>query len=310
MNSKKIRKSIGRFFGWIGLITCSSVIRFLDSKRIYAYARKISTLGYIIAAKQRKIALESLKLAFGVSLTGEQIEQIARECFDNMAKSGVELLFLLDKPQLLRQRVKIVGKENLEAALSKGKGVILVSGHFGNFPLMLARIGLEGYQVSGIMRHMRDKRVEKMFLEKREHFNIKTIYSQPRKQCVEKTIRYLRNNELVFIPMDQNFGTAGVFVDFFGRKAATATGPIILAERTKAAILPCFIVRQSDDAHKIIFETEFNLVQKDNNQEKLVFNIQKITDIIEAYIRKYPAQWGWIHRRWKSRPSQGPIVGG
>ena len=152
------------------------------------------------------------------------------------------------------------------------------------------------------MRPMRDKLAESYFLKKRQRYGVKTIYSQPRQVCVEETIRALRNNELVFIPLDQNFGTAGVFVDFFGTKAATATGPVIFARRTKAALLPCFIVRQPDNTHKIIFEPEMELQESRTSQESIALNIQRLTDIIERYIRKYPAEWGWIHRRWKSRP--------
>ena len=134
-------------------------------------------------------------------------------------------------------------------------------------------------------------------------FRIKTIYAQPRNVCVNSTIESLRNNEAVFIPIDQNFGSAGVFVDFFGVKAATATGPVVLAQRTKAALLPCFIIRQSDDTHNIVFEPEMVLGEGVNSQETIRINIQKLTTIIESYIRRYPAEWGWIHRRWKSKPT-------
>jgi len=120
---------------------------------------------------------------------------------------------------------------------------------------------------------------------------------------VNNTIAALRNNELVFIPIDQNFGTAGVFVNFFGRKAATATGPVILAQRTKAALVPCFIIRQPGDRHKIIFEPALELSEGKDHRDTILINIQALTDIIESYIRKYPAEWGWIHRRWKSKPS-------
>jgi KDO2-lipid IV(A) lauroyltransferase len=178
--------------------------------------------------------------------------------------------------------------------------VILVSAHFGNFPLMLARLAAEGYKVSGIMRFMRDERAEKVFLNKRNAMGIKTIYSQPREACVNNTIRALRDNEIVFIPLDQNFGTAGVFVDFFGRKAATATGPVIFAQRTQAAIMPCFVVRQPDDSHTIVFEPQMPLEEGKDTDETIRLNIQRITNIIESYIRRYPQQWGWIHRRWKS----------
>ena len=301
MDSKKIRKSIARFAGWIGLSTCSLIIKFIPAGYIYGFARKIAFLAYRFAKKQRKIALDSLAIAFGQEKSPDEIEQIARDCFSFMAKSGVELIFLMDRPSLLIQRVNLVGKENLDNALSKGRGVILVSAHFGNFPLLMARLAVVGYKIGGIMRQMRDLRVEKIFLAKREKMKVKTIYSQPRNVCVNQTIEALRNNELVFIPIDQNFGTGGVFVDFFGRKAATATGPVVLARRTKAALLPCFIVREKDDTHKIIFEPPIVLEEAKDPKQAVLINIQRLTDIIERYIRKYPAEWGWIHRRWKSK---------
>lgn len=303
MDSKKIRKSISRFFGWLGLILCSLIIKIIPGPYIYGFATGIANLGYIIARKHRKIALESLTIAFGRDKSKRQIEQIAKDSFIFMAKAGVELLFLVDRPRLFKKRVELVGKENLDSALSKGNGAILVSAHFGNFPLLLGRLSLEGYKAGSIMRPMRDSRTERFFMKKRQRFKIKTIYSQPRRACVETTIKALRNNELVFIPIDQNFGTGGIFVDFFGRKAATATGPVVLAMRTKAAILPCFIVRQKDDTHKIIFEPPLNLEEGKDYQETIGINVQKLTNIIESYIRKYPAAWGWIHRRWKSKPN-------
>ncbi len=302
MDSKKIRKSINRFFGWVGLIFCSLTAEVIPERYLYSVARQISFLGYIIASKQRKIALEGLTIAFGQDKSSQEIEKIAKDCFTFMIKAGLELLFLIDKPGLLKERVEIAGKENLDNALAKGKGVILVSAHFGNFPLMLARLVLAGYKTAAIMRSMRDSRTEKIFLAKRSKFDIKTIYSQPRDACVNNTIEALRNNEAVFIPIDQNFGTAGVFVDFFGRKAATATGPVVFAQRTKAAIVPCFIIRQKDDRHQIIFEPPLNLEVGRSSKETVAINIQRLTSIIESYIRRYPAEWGWIHRRWKSKP--------
>jgi len=301
MDSKKIRKSIGRYFGWLGLSFCCLIIKFLPSSWLYGFSRGVAKLGYKIARKQRKIALDSLTTAFGEEKSAQEIEEIARDTFSFLAKSGVEMIFLMDRFELLKKQVEIVGEEHLRKALIRGNGVILVSGHFGSFPLMLARLALSGYKTAGIMRHMRDQRVEKIFLRKRNHLGIKTIYSQPRKACVDSCIRTLRNNELLFIPIDQNFGTGGVFVDFFGRKAATATGPVILAQRTRAAILPCFIVRQKDNTHKIIFEPPLELKEGNTAQETIVANIQALTSMIEAYIRKYPAQWGWIHRRWKTK---------
>lgn len=303
MDTKKVRKSAGRFAAWLGLHICSLIVKVIPAGCLYAFAKNIAVLAYLFAKKQKKIALDSLTIAFSREKSRREIEEIARNCFIYMAKSAVELMFFFDKPGALREKVEIQGRQNLDKALAGGRGAILVSAHFGNFPLLLGRLALEGYKAGGIMRPMRDARVEKIFLEKRDKFGVKTIYSQPRNECVNNTIAALRNNELVFIPIDQNFGTGGVFVDFFGEKAATATGPVIFAQRTKAALIPCFILRQPDDTHKIIFEAELELKEGKDSQDTILINIQRLTDIIESYIRRYPAEWGWIHRRWKSKPS-------
>ena len=302
MDFKKIRKNFNRFLAWLGLNICSLIVRVIPSSYLYVFANNIASLAYVFAVKQRRIALDSLSIAFGKEKSQVEIEKIAKECFIYMAKSAVELMFLMDKPLVLKERTDIVGKENLDKALAGGRGVILVSAHFGNFPLLLGRLAVDGYKAGGIMRPMRDAMVEKIFLKKRDKFGVKTIYSQPRNECVNNTICALRNNELVFIPIDQNFGTAGIFVNFFRKKAATATGPVILAQRTKAALVPCFILRQPGDKHKIIFEPVLELKEGLDVQDTILINIQRLTDIIESYIRKYPAEWGWIHRRWKSKP--------
>lgn len=303
MDYKKIRKSISRFFGWLGFESSYLIIKVLPQRRLYSFARILSNLGYLIAVKQRRIALESLTIAFGKEKTQSEIRKIAKDCFSYIAKAAAEVIFIMDRPLFFKNKVQLKAKENLDNALAKGKGVILVSAHFGNFPLMLLKLNLEGYKTASLMRRMRDERMERVFAAIRDKMGIKAIYSQPRVTSVTESLRTLRNNELLFIPLDQNFGTGGVFVDFFGRKAATATGPVVLAQRTSAAIVPCFIVRQKDDTHTIIFEPELELKEGKSPQETLAINIQRLTVIIESYIRRYPAEWGWIHRRWKSQPA-------
>jgi len=303
MDAKKIRKSISHFFAWLGLSGVSLIVNVLPAPLLYGFASGIARIGYVCAVKQRKIALASLQIAFGSQKSEAEREQIARQCFAYMAKSSIELMYLIDKPAVMKKQVRLVHKERLDQALAAGKGVVLVSAHFGNFPLLLGRLCLEGYRAGGIMRPMHDARVEKIFVKKRKRYGVRTIYSQPRKECVDETIRALRQNEIIFIPIDQNFGTGGVFVEFFGIKAATATGPAIFAQRTGAALLPCFILRQPDDTHEIVFEEPFWVPEGVRGEEAVFTVIQDLTYIIESYIKKYPAEWGWIHKRWKSKPS-------
>lgn len=303
MNFKEAKKRFQRGFAR-GALRCSSlIINMLPEKATTGFAAIIANLGYLFAVRHRRVALESLSIAFGQEKDPSEIAAIAKACFEIMAKGMVELLWISEHPDYIKKKARIVGKEHLLNALKEGKGAIGVSAHFGNFPLLLVRLVQEGIKTSAIIRYSRDEKIEKYFQAKRQEFGLNTIYSTPRKTCVANSIKALRNNEFLFIPLDQNFGTAGVFVDFFGRQAATATGPVIFAQRTGAPIVPMFIVREKDDTHRIIIEPPMYIEEKENNAATIQHNIYRITRIIEKYIRQYPQEWGWIHRRWKSRPS-------
>jgi KDO2-lipid IV(A) lauroyltransferase len=119
---------------------------------------------------------------------------------------------------------------------------------------------------------------------------------------VEKSLEVLRQNKILFIQLDQNFGTGGIFVDFFGKKAATAKGPIIFALRTKAAVVPMFIYRENDNMQRLVIEPEVEISQGKDFPDTVCRTAQKLTDIIEMYVRWHPRDWGWVHRRWKVRP--------
>lgn len=306
--AKNSKKQLKYAFGRVSLKICSLIIRILPLRLVYAIAKFMGYLGYRIAGKQRKIALESLSYAFGNQKSVKERKHIAQECFINMAKGALELLYLMDKTSRVKKRVFIRGKENLDQALAKGKGIIALTAHFGNFPLMLIRLAQEGYQVSGIMKPMHDEKIENYFYNRRIKMGIKTIYSQPRKECVDNTIVNLRKNELVLIQVDQNFGAhGGIYVDFFGTKAATATGPVVFALRTKASIVPMFIKRNNDDTQDIIIEPAIDIKELDNQEETLLRNTQTFTEITERYIKLYPAEWGWIHKRWKSKQEMPQI---
>jgi KDO2-lipid IV(A) lauroyltransferase len=157
-----------------------------------------------------------------------------------------------------------------------------------------------------VVRRMRDEKMEEYFQAKRKLLGVEAIYSQPRRECIQRCLEVLSSGKVLFIQLDQNFGSGGVFVDFFDQKAATATGPVVFALRTGAPIVPLFIVRQKDNSHRIIIEPEFRLEEQADQHQTIVVNIARITKIIERYIRDYPQEWGWIHRRWKSRPAGSP----
>jgi KDO2-lipid IV(A) lauroyltransferase len=254
-------------------------------------------------APKRKLAYKSLTQAFRQEKSPAEIQKLAKACFDNFGRGMIDSIYILDRPKMIEQNVTIEGQEYLDAALKKGKGVIFVGAHFGNFILMYFRMVLAGYATNVIMKRARDAEFEKYISDFRTEHGLKTIYDLPARQCVQQSIKALRNNEVLFILLDQNYGGDGrVFVDFFGRKAATAAGPVVFANRTGAAILPIFMHGQQRNRHKLVIGPEIPLESGDSAQENIESNVAKLTKVIEDEIRKSPHEWaGWMHKRWKSR---------
>jgi len=305
MNSQKRFKMFQRAIARYGLYGSA----WLFERLPYGFVRIISgmlvTVGFRCVIRQRKIAQESMDIAFGSEKSPEEKKRIIKKCFENFGRGMTEMLYCLAHPEVVDQRIVIEGKEHLDEAVARGKGVIAVTAHFGNFPLMMLACALKGYKASSIIRPARDEELSMYLHKKRTEVGLETIYAIPRRECVSNCLKELRNNGLLFIPIDQNFGSGGgVYVEFFGQKAATATGPAVFAMRTGAVILPMFIVRQADDTHKIIIEPPIALEDRGEEKETIRATMVKITGLIERYIRRYPHEWAWMHRRWKSRPAK------
>lgn len=304
MKKKEFFRWISYGLGRFGIAICDFGAAIVPLPLLYVFANFMGLVGYKLAFKHRGIAVESLAMAFGKEKSPQEINQIARDCFNTMAGSAVEFFMFMRFPRRIRQFVEIQGLENLDKALSQNKGVVALSAHFGSFPLLLSMLALEGYKVHTILRHMRDPKLDELFEKKRNMMHVGSIYTQPRHECVNQSLRALRDNGIVFVQLDQNFGTSGIFVDFFGVKAATATGPIIFSMRTGAPIVPMFIHRIQGPRHRIIIEPARYIEEDGSKEERVAKTVAKLTALIEQYIRKYPHEWGWIHKRWKARPKE------
>ena len=296
---KKLLRAIGR--------NALFIIRWIISRLPYRVSRFLTPffiiIGKCLIKKKKRIILENLHIAFGREKSEQEISNIVKSYFDSLGSSTIELIYFADRPEEIVEKVTIEGKENLDEALKKGQGAILLSAHFGNFPLMFGRMALAGYKTNCIMRRMRDGQFDKYVSNFSNENGVRAIYSLPHRQCLEHSLKSLRDNQILFILLDQNYGEAGgVFVDFFGHPAATATGPVIFSYRSGAPILPVFIVRDRVDQYKIIIDSPVMLEAIQNEQLGLVRNTAQLTKIIEGYIRRYPHEWvGWMHRRWKSK---------
>ncbi|UCC95143.1 MAG: lysophospholipid acyltransferase family protein [Candidatus Omnitrophota bacterium] len=299
--SKEKKKYFRRMMGWIALRTFTLINGVLPLKWSYTLGKTLGTIAHLVMIRHRRIALESVSFAFE-TLSLKERKKIASNFFIFMMQSFLEMLHFLRNPRKL-ENVRMEGREYLESALQKKKGIIILTAHLGNFPLMSLKLAKIGYVVNFVTRPMRDKKTGDYLHTLRTDAGVKTIFSYPRRECVNGIIKGLRSNELVVIQMDQNFGTGGVWVKFFGKLAATPVGPIVFALRTGAAVVPAYIYREAEGRHCIKIFPQEELIFSQDKDEAVLLNAIKFTRIIENWIRKTPSQWGWVHRRWKSRPS-------
>jgi len=304
MSAHKRLRIFQRALARYGLYTFAWLFKRLPLGFVRFCSSILIAIGYRCTIRQRKIAEESLDIAFGDAKSKDEKKQIVKQCFENFGRGMTEMLYYMAHPKEVEQIISFEGKEYLDQACAQNRGVIAVTAHYGNFPLMMLALAQMGYNASSIIRHTRDEELSDYLEKKRTEVGLKTIYTKPRQACVTNSLKELRENGLVFIPIDQNFGSGGgVYVNFFGQKAATATGPAVFAMRTGAIILPMFIVRQGDGRHKIIIEPPIDLQDGNDERQVITATMAKITALIEQYIRRYPHEWAWMHRRWKSRPS-------
>jgi len=254
---------------------------------------------FAILPKARREMRNNLKSAFPEKKDAE-IDRIAKEVFSNLGKNAVELVsFRKLTPRTLDKWVVADGAyEKIDRVLSKGKGVIMLASHFGNWELISAYFTLRGYDGTVIARRIYFHKYDKGINRLRNYMGVGVIY---RDDSPKKILRVLKKNAMLGILADQDVDSVeGVFVDFFGRPTYTPKAPVALALASGAPIVPCFMIREKN-RHRLVLEEPMELEEKSDKQETIRFNTQKWSRIVESYIRRYPEQWVWMHRRWKTQ---------
>ena len=196
------------------------------------------------------------------------------------------------------------GFEHYTEAMRKGRGVLFLTAHFGNWELSSFAHGLYGHPLNFVVRQMDNPLLDLMVNRYRCLSGGRAVYKH---DSARETMRALHRGEAVGILMDQNMLPGeGVFVDFFGRPACTTTGPARIARKTGAGIVLGLVIW---DAHLSRYRLRFDPVKwikREDPEEEIVANTANFTGLIEEYVRRYPDQWLWVHRRWKTRPAAEP----
>ena len=186
----------------------------------------------------------------------------------------------------------------MQQAASRGKGVIGLGAHLGNFAILGRKLEALGFANTAIMRQMRDGKLENMFAAMRAKFGQRSIPKFPVSRAIKESIDWLKQGKVLIIYIDQRSGR-GVTVDFMGLPTPTPTGAAVFALKTGAAVLPIVNVMDTNGFYKLIIGAEIPLIETGNHNEDVVSNTARFNKEIEKYIRQYPDQWFWFHNRWK-----------
>jgi KDO2-lipid IV(A) lauroyltransferase len=262
----------------------------------------LGRLAFRIDRKHRGIALANLVIAFGRERTPEELTAVARESF---VRFGRVLADILKMARYSRARVLSLvtteGRENLEAALAKGKGALIFTGHFGNWEVANAAVSEIGpFRV--IARALDNPHLEKDLLRFRTRLGSEVINKFGASRPI---LQALGRNEIVAILIDQNvLRSQAVFVDFFGKPAATTPGLAAFHLKTGAPLVPLFVDSAPGGRYRVRILPPLYFPAPGRRDEDVLKITQICTKMIEHEIRRSPEQWLWVHKRWNTRPAE------
>ena len=197
--------------------------------------------------------------------------------------------------QFINKNIKIFGQDNLDEALKHGKGVIMLSCHIGNWELAGGMVGILGYPLNAIALSHKDNKVNNFFINQRKMLKMHTISIGI---SLKKCFRVLKENQLLAILADRDFSENGKEVMFFGRKALLPKGPAVFSLRTKAAIVPCFMIREPNNKFAFYMEKPIYPVSTNNPENDIGTLMNTYLKLIENYVRAYPDQWCVFRKIW------------
>ncbi len=284
------------------MVATGSLILLLPEELAYRFCSLLLRLAFLLIPNHRKNTIKHLKIAFP-NKNETEIRRLAKKTYSNFAKSITEFAKL---PKIISadvdSRIKIVGVENLDSLYKAGKGAIAVTAHLGNWELLGAYLTLKGYKLTVVAREIYYGKFDNYLQKIRRQAGLDVVYRDRTREIVKK----LKNGNLLGILPDQDIEKIdSIYVDFFGRLALTPVGPVTLALRTVNSIIPIFIVRNTNNTHTIYTEKPLRLIKTGDKQKDVMINTINCTKIIEKYVRKFPDQWVWIHRRWQHKPEWG-----
>lgn len=280
-------------------------LRTLPISQAVAAGAVIGTIAMALDRPNRRIAQKNLAIAFP-HLSDPARMNILRESWRNFGRMAAEWTHLFEiTPANFSRFARFDGYEHWVAALeaADSRGLLILTAHVGNFEMLIMVPATRGDRLAVVHRPNRNPFLDHNVTARRERFGVTAV---PRKKAGRPVLKLLHDNWTVAMPLDLD-SRRGVFVDFFGMKAATSDGLARVAMATGAPVLPAFMLREGTGPRHIVkIPPAIELACGGDREELVRENTQRFTAVIEEIVRDHPTQWNWIHRRWKTRPPGEP----
>lgn len=284
------------------------VLRRIGMRSAGAVGATLGTLGYRPLAIRRVVVERQVRAAFP-KLSAEEVQRIARASYANLGRTTTEtaLLSLYDRAHIIDMFEDVEGWSIIEERLARGKGLILVSGHLGNWELGGAYLAARGIPMQAVARYMENPLFDRYLTRTRERIGMRIVHDD---EAVRRVPRSLRDGNAIAFLVDQGaVGLASTWVPFFGRLAKTPRGPAVFALRLGAPVVFGAAIRQPSGRFRLTFEP-IDSSSTGNLEADVERIVTDYTATLERWVRRAPEQYFWHHRRWKhQRPGTPPELG-
>jgi KDO2-lipid IV(A) lauroyltransferase len=265
----------------------------------------IAGIAWFTLGRLRRVGLRNLELAFPQMPFAER-KRVLRLEYRSLGWQLAEFAKMSGyTPEYASRFIRYDGLENYLAARDRGKGVLVLTGHLGAWELSSFYHSLAGYPMGMVIRRLDNPLVDRMVNRIRCRHGNRVLHKD---DFARGLIGAMRAGETVGILMDTNMTPPqGVFVPFFGVPGCTASGLARVALKTNAAVVPGFLLWETAERRYVLhFLPEVALIDTGDSEPDAIENTARLTAVLEDVIRRYPDQWLWMHRRWKTRPSGEP----
>ena len=265
----------------------------------YRIADALGVFAVRVLGIRRKTMLNNLRLAFRNEKTEAELNRIAEQSIQNLIKLVFEFAATSRAVKYPDQYFKATNPEFVVEMMRRGKGLVAIVSHFGNWEWLAMPVRPFGLFSHAVSRPLKNPFLNSYVRKLREKANLQNI---EKSGAVRESLKVIKKNEMVALLIDQHESRGAVWVDFFGRKASTSTLPAMLALKYESPTIPAFFYRNENGPSEIFYGPEFKLIKTGNLQEDLLANTQQYVAKIEEEIRRRPGDWLWAHRRWRTPP--------